>query len=323
MNETEEILNRIMQSIPQNGNVIINIINTSIPQNNNISQSNIILNNNIQADEIERIKNRDMPEFEEYLRQERKSHNTSDSYTFSVRDFFSHYDCINDKNIEEWIQQLKKEKKSHKTINLRLSGIIAYANYKGIKLNIKKLPIQKKSFVDNVITEEEYHKLLNCLQSDNDMRGYWMVRILAQTGARVSEFIRFNKKTLEDGYIDLDTKCHSRRILIPDKVIEESKDYFEKVQGQWLFPGLKDGNHITTRGVDSCLKKYAKKYGIRVEVMHPHSFRHFFAIQSLNNGVDISLLKDLLGHGSINTTQIYTQLSAQEQRKRFNDAVTW
>lgn len=68
MNEVE-ILNKIMQAFPQGsqgGNVVINIINTSNQQNNNISQSTSILNTNIQTDEIERLKNKDMPEFEEY-----------------------------------------------------------------------------------------------------------------------------------------------------------------------------------------------------------------------------------------------------------------
>lgn len=71
---------------------------------------------------------------------------------------------------------------------------------------------------------------------------------------------------------------------------------------------------MTTGGVNSLLKDFAKKYDIREDVMHAHAFRHFFAIQSLNNGVDMSLLKDLLGHGSIDTTQIYTQLSSAEQK---------
>lgn len=325
MNEVE-ILNKIMQAFPQGsqgGNVVINIINTSNQQNNNISQSTSILNTNIQTDEIERLKNKDMPEFEEYLAQQRRSHNTTYSYVFSVSDFFSRYDCLDDKHVEEWIQLLKSEKKTPKTINLRLSGLIAFAKFKGIKLNVNKLPVQKKSFVDNVISEEEYYKLLSCLKSDNKMKGYWMIRFLGQTGARVSEFVRFEKKTLEDGYIDLDTKCHSRRILVPDKLIKESKEYFAGVQGRWLFPGQKKGQHITAGGVNSLLKDFAKKYDIREEVMHPHSFRHFFAIQSLNNGVDMSLLKDLLGHGSIDTTQIYTQLSSTEQKKRFNAAVKW
>lgn len=69
MNEVE-ILNKIMQALPQSsqgGNVVINIINTSSPQNN-ISQSNIILNNDINSAEIERLKNKEMPEFEEFYR---------------------------------------------------------------------------------------------------------------------------------------------------------------------------------------------------------------------------------------------------------------
>lgn len=196
MNEVE-ILNKIMQAFPQGsqgGNVVINIINTSNQQNNNISQSTSILNTNIQTDEIERLKNKDMPEFEEYLAQQRRSHNTTYSYVFSVSDFFSRYDCLDDKHVEEWIQLLKSEKKTPKTINLRLSGLIAFAKFKGIKLNTNKLPVQKKSFTDNVISEEEYHKLLKCLKADNDMKGYWMIRFLGQTGARVSEFVRFEKK---------------------------------------------------------------------------------------------------------------------------------
>ena len=48
---------------------------------------------------------------------------------------------------------------------------------------------------------------------------------------------------------------------------------------------------MTTGGVNSRLKDFAKKYDIREDVMHAHAFRHFFAIQSLNNGVDMSLLK--------------------------------
>ena len=95
MNEVE-ILNKIMQAFPQGsqgGNVVINIINTSNQQNNNISQSTSILNTNIQTDEVERLKNKNMPDFEEHLITQRRSRNTVDSYIFSVSDFFSRYDC--------------------------------------------------------------------------------------------------------------------------------------------------------------------------------------------------------------------------------------
>ncbi len=85
-----------------------------------------------------------MPDFEEHLITQRRSRNTVDSYIFSVSDFFSRYDCLDDGNVEKWIQILRSEKKSPKTVNLRISGLIAFAKFKGIKLNTNKLPVQKK-----------------------------------------------------------------------------------------------------------------------------------------------------------------------------------
>ena len=79
---------------------------------------------------------------------------------------------------------------------------------------------------------------------------------------------------------------------------------------------------MTERGVAQTIKS-CNRYGIRKEVLHPHAFRHFYAIQFLKHNKNIALLADLLGHESVDTTAIYLRLSAEEQKAQFNDAMKW
>ena len=71
------------------------------------------------------------------------------------------------------------------------------------------------------------------------------------------------------------------------------------------------------------LQKYAIKYGIDQKYMHPHSFRHLFAIEFLKRNNNLPLLADLLGHSSVATTAIYTRLTREEQQNALDDAVNW
>ena len=68
------------------------------------------------------------------------------------------------------------------------------------------------------------------------------------------------------------------------------------------------GEKLTTRSLRRLISDYAKKSELQKEVT-PHIFRHTFATELLNNGVDIRYLQELLGHSSISTTQVYTHIS--------------
>ena len=83
------------------------------------------------------------------------------------------------------------------------------------------------------------------------------------------------------------------------------------------------GQRLTTRGIAQQLKNYARKYGMNEKVVYPHSFRHRFAKNFLDRFNDISLLADLMGHESIETTRIYLRRSSAEQQEIVDKVITW
>ena len=85
----------------------------------------------------------------------------------------------------------------------------------------------------------------------------------------------------------------------------------------------RNGDQITPRGIAVRIKELAFKYGINPEVVHPHSFRHLFALNFLSKSNDLALLADLLGHESMDTTRIYLQRSSREQKKLIDRVVDW
>lgn len=83
------------------------------------------------------------------------------------------------------------------------------------------------------------------------------------------------------------------------------------------------GERITTRGISQMLKNFATRYGINEKVIYPHSFRHRFAKNFLEKFNDISLLADLMGHESIETTRIYLRRSSSEQQQIVDEVIIW
>ena len=83
------------------------------------------------------------------------------------------------------------------------------------------------------------------------------------------------------------------------------------------------GRQMAKESVNAMLKKFSEKYDIPKEVMHAHAFRHFFAIEFLKRNSNIALLADVLGHGSVNVTQLYLRQSQQQQKEAIDEAVNW
>lgn len=263
-------------------------------------------------------------DFENYLWEKELAPNTIKSYIDHVSKYFCKYDEVTKNNLIEWKRGLLTTMKP-KSVNHYITAISEYLKFIGKPdLVLKKVKVQTINTVENVISREEFDFLLNSLKNDGKMKMYYICLFLGKTGARVSELRQFKKADLLRGYAEIPTKGKIRRVYFCDSLRnEEVLSYFSTFSDNDFLFQSRFAKQITTRGIAQQLVNYAHKYGINAKVMHPHSFRHFFAIEFLKRDNDISLLADLMGHSSISTTAIYLRLSKQQQIERLNKAMNF
>ena len=261
----------------------------------------------------------DLDGFKKWLENKGRSDNCVDTYVRGVELFYRKYKVMNVVNLTEYEKEINS-KFSPKTVNLRIAGMTSYFRYTGFTgYEFRRAKEQKRTFCNNAINEEQYNQLIDWAK-DNSIKAWLIAKVIAGTGVRVSELIGLETKDLDRGYADIIGKGNKqRRIYFPNKLVEEIKDKC----GKKYIVENRYGAQMTTRGVSQLLKNAGEKAGIPKEVMHPHSFRHFFAKQFLKEKNDISLLGDLLGHSDISTTAIYTRLTSEEQKEQINKLVNW
>ena len=263
--------------------------------------------------------------YEQFLREKDFAENSIISYAYAVRVFMERYGAPNRTNLSAYRSYLIENYKPA-TVNLRILSINKYLNATGLgKLQLKFIKLPRESFLDRVISKEDYLRFKRSLRKEADQRWYFIVWFLAATGARISELTRFKVEHVRTGYVDLYSKGgRMRRLYFPETLQSEAIQWLEKEERQegYLFLNSR-GTPLTPRGISFRLKIYAKKFEIDPDLVHPHAFRHLFAKSFLQKNNNIALLADLLGHSSIETTRIYLQQSSREQGKLMNRLVDW
>ncbi len=264
--------------------------------------------------------------FQEQLQREELAHNTIVAYTYAVKLFLDRFRVVNKKNLllfkAEQMEQFKP-----KTVNLRIQAVNRFLVYIGKpKLQLKSIKIQQKTYLENVISTADYEFLKAQLKySAGEELWYFIIRFLGATGARVSELVQFKVEHIVLGYLDLYTKGGKvRRLFIPNKLRKESQEWLNLTNKQtgFLFTDH-HGKVITPRAIRHKLQHFAHRWNINRKVMHPHSFRHRYAKNFLEAFNDLSLLADLLGHQSIETTRIYLRRTSNEQQAIVDKVITW
>lgn len=217
------------------------------------------------------------------------------------------------KIIDRYINYLKREGYKPSTINGKIVSINKFLKYLGYEFKAKAIKIQNKMYIENIISEREFEKLIRACK--NNKRDYTIIRTLANTGLRVSELLTLtiNDTKKESIYI-YGKGGKGRELILSPQLKKILNDYIDnyrmKTHKRLLFTGERGA--LKRNAINKILLKYQKKTGISKEKMHPHSFRHFYAKYLINKGVGLDVIQTLLGHENINTTAIYTKSSKKE-----------
>lgn len=174
--------------------------------------------------------------------------------------------------------------------------------------SIKKLPI--------VLSKKEIKQLL---ERTYNIKHKLIIELLYSTGLRLSECVNIRYKDLElsenTGWVRNGKGGKDRIFIISETFKKDLLDYMEKkgdTENGFIF--TVNGRKMSPRGIQHAIKISAERAGIEKNV-HVHTLRHSFATHLLENGVDIRKIQHLLGHTSLQTTQIYTQVSSDEIKK--------
>lgn len=263
--------------------------------------------------------------FKNYLSRTNLAKNTVTTYLWTVQYYINHYGDMNKKNLLAYKGYLVEHFKPQ-TVNIRLQAINKYLEFtKQDKLKLKFIKVQQKSFLENVISDADYRFLKRKLKSDGYEEWYFVVWFMAATGARVSELLNIKAEHVEVGYLDIYSKAGKvRRLYIPKVLRVEAGKWLraENMTSGYIFLN-RYGERISARGIAQQLKHFAERYGLNRDVVYPHSFRHLFAKNFLDRFNDLTLLADLMGHESIETTRIYLRRTAFEQQRIVDRVVDW
>ncbi|PID52256.1 MAG: hypothetical protein CR972_03155 [Candidatus Moraniibacteriota bacterium] len=190
------------------------------------------------------------------------------------------------------------------------------------KIDVGKNPEREVDFLE----PEEINRLLQSANGHDlgSLRDRALLELLFSAGLRVSEIVSINREDINLKRQEFSVRGKGNKIrvvFISDTAKKTLHNYLKKRIDidPALFIRVRTGSHkeadveglrLTTRSVQRIVKKYATKAGI-VKDVHPHTLRHSFATDLLQNGADIRSVQAMLGHANITTTQIYTHITNQ------------
>jgi integrase/recombinase XerD len=161
-------------------------------------------------------------------------------------------------------------------------------------------------------------------------RLYALLETLYATGLRVSELVSLQKSAARarDPFITVKGKGGRERLTpLTDRAKRALVEYRKLLEaaspglaeGPFLFPADSESGHLTRQAFARELKTLAVAAGLSATQVHPHALRHAFASHLLQNGADLRVVQELLGHADISTTQIYTHVLDERMRAMVRD----
>ena len=285
----------------------------------------------------------EIEEYITYIKLEKKlSKNTIENYRLDLTNYIDYLNQNNINNlsnitiniINDYLQYLNKSGLNPRSIRRHITTIKEFHKYlvkfkkidKDVSINIDTIKIDKK--LPNVISNEEMKEILDInLNNAFKYRDKAMLELMYGSGLRVSELVNLTIYDIdfENSLILIAGKGNKERIVPMSRYSTLSLENYIKERSKLLKKGNLDeeklflnnhGKGITRHGFNYILQNILKENDIKSNIT-PHSLRHTFATDLLNNGADLRSIQELLGHSDITTTRIYTHVANNKLKEDY------
>tara|TARA_B100000497_G_C7676997_1_gene409064 strand:- start:405 stop:1286 length:882 start_codon:yes stop_codon:yes gene_type:complete len=250
-------------------------------------------------------------------------------YTISI-------DKTNHAMIRSWLVEELNNGNSARTVNRKITSLKSFFKYLVKEEVIKDNPTLKISSsktskkLPQFVGLDDMNKLLDKLNFNNEYSGKrdkLIIEIFYSTGIRLSELINIKLKDVDTikSQVKVLGKRNKERIIPLTKELKKSIDNYmdlrmneKAIDRSYLLltdSGKKLNPSMVYRKVNNLLKGVTT-----IDKKSPHILRHTFATHMLNNGADLNVIKELLGHASLSATEVYTHNSIGKLKQIFNNA---
>ncbi len=285
-------------------------------------------------------------QFLNYLRYERnRSPRTVQLYEENLRDFETYVqgldDCLSLETVDtdvvrSWVEHLMDQGKKATTVNLGLSAVRTFYRYALSRHIVAKDPAhavtgpKKAKPLPQFVRESEMDELLDeqhWTEEYNNVRARTIILMFYETGIRLAELVGLDDADVDLAAMQLKvTGKRNKQRIVPfgEELAAALRDYVARRdreverQSPALFLDRK-GERISRSVVQRIVKTHLTGF-TTLKKRSPHVLRHSFATAMLNNGAGLESVKKLLGHESLETTEIYTHTTLEQLKRVYNEA---
>ncbi len=285
-------------------------------------------------------------QFLNYLRYERnRSPRTVQLYEENLRDFETYVqgldDCLSLETVDtdvvrSWVEHLMDQGKKATTVNLGLSAVRTFYRYALSRHIVAKDPAhavtgpKKAKPLPQFVRESEMDELLDeqhWTEEYNNVRARTIILMFYETGIRLAELVGLDDADVDLAAMQLKvTGKRNKQRIVPfgEELAAALRDYVARRDQELVrqSPALfldRKGERISRSVVQRIVKTHLTGF-TTLKKRSPHVLRHSFATAMLNNGAGLESVKKLLGHESLETTEIYTHTTLEQLKRVYNEA---
>ncbi len=273
--------------------------------------------------------------FFKYLQYEKRfSNHTLVAYSNDLKQFYDYLQTtyeikqlaeINHTVVRSWVVSLMEQKISPRSVNRKITTLKTFYKFllrqnivtenPMLKIQSPKVPKHLPVFVE----KEKMNLLLDTIDFGDDaeaQRNKLIIELFYATGMRLSELINLKQHNIDFSSCQLKVlgKRNKERIIPFNNQLKNQLELYiqskPNIEDEFLFVN-KSGKKLYEKLVYRIVKQYLSEV-TTINKKSPHVLRHTFATQMLNNGADLNAIKELLGHASLSSTQVYTHNTVEK-----------